>query len=160
MIFNPGPPLCGPTIYNVMMMKHIVRLASILKKDKAEKGYHDLCHNLIMVYTQAQNARVQNDVQEIYTSIVEMDFIFDQFESNKLLDDEQFDRLVYFIAGSKYFLLKRKPVTDEAMSFVTYSGAKSTREQAEELQKNIQVAEEDMDYQKKMDDDARRPHIL
>jgi cell division protein FtsL len=142
------------------MMKHIIRLASILKKDNAKKGYHDLCHNLIMVYTQAQNARVQNDVQEVYSCIVEMDFIFDILESKKFLDDDQFDRLVYFIAGSKYFLLKREPVTDEAMSFITYVGAKSTREQAMELQKNIQVAEEDIDYQKKEDDDARRPHIL
>lgn len=157
-------------------MKHIIRLASILKKDKAKKGYHDLCHNLIMVYTQAQNARVQNDVQEIYTSIVEMDFIFDILESKKFLDDDQFDRLVYFIAGSKYFLLKREPVTDEALTFVTYGGAKSTRQQAEELKRDIQVAEEDIDYQKKKeewealereqrwkkenDDEERRPHIL
>jgi hypothetical protein len=103
---------------------------------------------------------MQNDVQEIYFCIVEMDFLFDILESNKFLDDDQFDRLVYFIAGSKYFLLKREPVTDEAMSFVSYGGAKSVREQAEELNRDIQVAEKDIDYQKKMDDDARRPHIL
>ncbi len=145
-------------------MKHVARLTSIFA-EKADgpdyKKYYDLSSRVIMLFMQAQKAVMNNDKAEIYYAIVEIDFLWDEICDNYFERGGKTEgKLAEFIVGMKYLLLQRDPTCAEAKTFVTYGGAKSTREQAEELQKNIQVAEEDIDYQKKMDDDTRRPHIL
>jgi hypothetical protein len=162
------------------MINHIVRLSTIFaeKEDGLDyKKYYDLSSRVIMLFMQAQKAAMNNDKAEIYYCIVEIDFLWDEICDNYLeKEGKTVDKLAEFIVGMKYLLLQRKPTCAEALTFVTYGGAKSTRQQAEELKRDIQVAEEDIDYQKNKeqwealereqrwkkeeDDDARRPHIL
>ena len=164
-----------------MMMKHIVRLSTIFaeKEDGPDyKKYYDLSSRVIMLFMQAQKAAMNNDKAEIYYAIVEIDFLWDEICDNHLEEGgETESKLAEFIVGCKYLLLQRDPTCDEARSFVGYGGAKSTRQQAKELQKDIvQVAEEELNYQKNKkewddlereqrwkkirDDENRRPHIL
>jgi len=165
------------------MLDNIERLIRIISSNKEHnstpnyKNYHHLGSSFIAFYIQAQNARIQGDKAEIYYCLTEMEFLFDELARKNLLSDDQHQPLLDFKTGCKYFLLERKPIVDEAYAFVPYGGAKSTRQQAEELQKDIvQVAEEDLNYQKNKeewddlereqrwkkirDDENRRPHIL
>ena len=172
-----------------MMMKHIVRLSTIFaeKEDGPDyKKYYDLSSRVIMLFMQAQKAAMNNDKAEIYYAIVEIDFLWDEICDNYLeRGGDTEGKLAEFIVGCKYLLLQRDPTCAEAQTFVGYGGAKSTRQQAEELQKDIvQVAESEsfyckediFDYQKNKeewealereqrwkkeeDDEERRPHIL
>jgi len=156
------------------MINHISRLTSIFA-EKADGPdylkYYDLSCRVIMLFMQAQKASINNDKQEICYCIVEIDFLWDEICDNHLEEGGETEgKLAEFIVGMKYLLLQRDPTCDEAQTFVGYGGAKSTRQQAEELQKDIvQVAKESesfyckediFDYQKKEDDEERRPHIL
>ena len=163
------------------MIKHIVRLSTIFAEKEYGPDYtkyYDLSSRVITLFMQAQKATLANDRAEIYYCIVEIDFLWDEICENHFEDEsETGNKLAEFIVGMKYLLLQRKPTCAEAKTFVTYGGAKSTRQQAEELQKDIvQVAEEELNYQKNKeewddlereqrwkkvrDDENRRPHIL
>ena len=163
------------------MIKHIVRLSTIFAEKEYGPDYtkyYDLSSRVITLFMQAQKATLANDRAEIYYCIVEIDFLWDEICDNYLeKGGDTESKLAEFIVGCKYLLLQRDPTCDEARSFVGYGGAKSTRQQAEELQKDIvQVAEEELNYQKnkeewqalereqrwkkEKDDEERRPHIL